>query len=422
MALVRDVSVASAREAQQEWARTVLSKRLALVRRIRHELAASGPDLCKLFSPELVRTPAESLTAEVIPLAEACRFLEREAARILRAHRENSRSRPFWLHGVDVEVHREPLGVVLVIGPRNYPLFLPCVQVLQALVAGNAVLLKPGSGGSGVAQAFRLMVLSAGVPADLFQVLEESPEAGVDVIRSGVDKVVLTGSLRSGERVYAEAARHLTPVIMELSGYDPVIVLASADLERAASAITFALKLNGGATCIAPRRIFVAEEVAEAFEQILAQKLNGESDALSIHPVRDNDEAVEAANDCAFALGATIFGQPERARSLAARINAGVVTINDMIVPTADPRVPFGGRKLSGFGTTRGAEGLLAMTVPKAIVTQRSRRLRHLEPQPANAVEIFAAYLSASHLHGWRQRWQGWSRLMKAISGAREKA
>ncbi|MDJ8954084.1 aldehyde dehydrogenase family protein, partial [Clostridium perfringens] len=86
------------------------------------------------------------LTAEVMPLLAACQFLERSAPRILKPRRFGAWGRPFWLAAVRSEVQREPLGVVGIIGPGNYPLFLPGVQALQALVAGNAVWIKPGVG------------------------------------------------------------------------------------------------------------------------------------------------------------------------------------------------------------------------------------------------------------------------------------
>lgn len=366
------------------------------------------------FPSSLARTRADSLTAEIIPLAEACRFLEVEAEHILVAGKTSSRGRPVWLRTVDVEVRREPFGVVLLVGPSNYPLFLIGVQTLQALVAGNAVILKPGRQSAPVARAFAELTDEAGLPSGLLTVLDESAEAATIAIQSGVDKVVLTGSVQSGRAVLRTAAEHLIPSAVELSGCDAVFVQAGADLERAARAIAFGTKLNGGETCIAPRRIFVHESIAHLF---LAVTRDSE---ISVVPVKDDEQALELAARSPYALGATIFGEESSARKFAARVNAGVVVINDMIVPTADPRVPFGGRGWSGFGTTRGAAGLLEMTTPKAIVVQRGKRLRHLEALPHDAEEFFLAYLSANHQEGWGKRLQGWRRFINAISRSRK--
>ena len=98
---------------------------------------------------------------EVLPLADACRFLERQATRLLAPVR--LRHRPLWMCGVAAEVQRQPWGVVLIIAPSNYPLLLPGVQLVQALVTGNAVLLKPGVGGLATASMLKQLLVMAGL-------------------------------------------------------------------------------------------------------------------------------------------------------------------------------------------------------------------------------------------------------------------
>jgi acyl-CoA reductase-like NAD-dependent aldehyde dehydrogenase len=397
------------RAAQKEWQAVGIDERLRIVRKIRSAIAEAAPRLADLFPGTLERTRADSLTSEIIPLAEACRFLELEAARILGSRRLSKRGRPFWLRSVEIEMRHEPLGVVLIIGPSNYPLFLPGVQMLQALVAGNAVLIKPGRGGLPLMEALSNLAASSGVPSGLLTVLDEEVESATEAIRGGVDKVIVTGSLESGRAVLQEAAGQVTPVIAELSGCDPVFVLESADIAKAVAAITFGCKLNGGATCIAPQRVFVHASVASRLRAALATK-------IPIVSFSNEAEALHLASQSPFALGASVFGQEVRARAFAKHVCAGVVVINDMIVPTADPRMPFGGRRSSGFGKTRGAEGLLEMTASKAVVFQRAKRLRHLEPPPKNAEQLFLAYLSANHAHGIKERWHGWRHLGTALS------
>ena len=141
-------AMSAARVAQARWASTPLATRLALVRELRHLLAENAGQLAEASASARHRPALESLTAEVLPLAEACRLLEREAESILATRRLGRRALPLWLAGVRREIRREPLGVVLIIGPGNYPLLLPGVQLIQALAAGNAVLLKPGVGGT----------------------------------------------------------------------------------------------------------------------------------------------------------------------------------------------------------------------------------------------------------------------------------
>lgn len=470
-----------ARRAQVGWAERPLTARLAPLRKLRGLLADHALELAQASASARARPVQESLTAEVLPLVDACRFLEREAGRILAPRRLGSRGRPLWLAGVRSEVRREPLGVVLVIGPGNYPLLLPGVQLIQALVAGNAVVLKPGLGGRGAAMALRELTLRAGIDPDLVVLLPESAQAARAAIEAGPDKVIFTGSARVGEAVLAQLAPVLIPAAMELSGCDAALIRADADLDAAADALVFSLRLNAGATCLAPRRVFVAESLAAALEKRLASLLQqdhshtaahaqgrramermaslaadalakgarlvvGNVDAdgalrrplvladvpaqasllredvfapvLALIAVRDDEEALQRVADCPYALTASIFSRDERAAwSLAGRIQAGVVTINDLILPTADPRLPFGGRKRSGFGVTRGAEGLLELTAPKVVTISR-RRLRPAVDAPAtDATPAITAYLQLAHGRSLSTRARACAALLRSIFG-----
>ena len=146
----------AAREAQAQWARLPVRRRLAIIRRLRHSMARQAEALAGTvpFSVpgSLHRNLADTLAAEVLPLADACRFLEREAAAILAPRRLSRRGRPFFMRHVEATVERIPFGLVLILGPANYPLFLPGVQTIQALVAGNAVLWKPALSGAEAAR------------------------------------------------------------------------------------------------------------------------------------------------------------------------------------------------------------------------------------------------------------------------------
>ena len=211
--------------------------------------------------------------AEVLPLAEACRFLEREAGKLLKPRRLGRRGLPLWLAGVCSEIQREPFGVVLIIGPGNYPLLLPGVQLIQALVAGNAVWLKPGGGGTEAARALCDLIVRAGFDPQLVALLPESAEAARAAIAARPDKVLFTGSAATGEKILAQLAPHLIPATMELSGCDAVIVRADADLDLAVKALVFGLRLNNGATCMSPQRVFVARSIATELEGRLGARL-----------------------------------------------------------------------------------------------------------------------------------------------------
>ncbi|MFO7956294.1 MAG: aldehyde dehydrogenase family protein [Candidatus Brocadiia bacterium] len=453
-----------ARVAQAAWRDAPLKTRLRLIGRARRQMASRVDDLITAVDSSKARRPGETLAAEVLPLAEACRYLKRRAPSILKRRKPARNLLSVLSVGVSVEVLREPLGVVLVIGPSNYPLLLPGVQALQALAAGNAVLIKPGATGAASARVLVDILGQAGLNPALCRVLPESPQAAQQAVEAGVDRVVLTGSARTGRVVLEQLAPHLTPATMELSGCDAVFVLPGADPDLVARAVMFGLRLNNGATCMSPRRVFARADMLDDIRGRLTELVEGgpacrvdpgaadfareliteavetgaamvagrmENDdwlpvvlgdaspemrllqadvfapVVSLVPVADMTEALRADRQCPYALGASVFGPAGAARDLAERVRAGAVVVNDMIVPTADPRLPFGGRDQSGYGVTRGAEGLLEMTRPKAIAVQHSPWRPHLEAPISESAGVLRAYMKFAHGRSLRERLRG---------------
>jgi acyl-CoA reductase-like NAD-dependent aldehyde dehydrogenase len=454
-----DGSLRAARAAAGRWRETPIPARLDIIRRARRVLAARGLSVAATLGDR--RPVADTLTAELLPLLAAARFLERSAARLLAPRRLRG-GRPLWMLGITAAIHREPCGVVLIIAPSNYPLFLPGAQLLQALAAGNAVCVKPAPGCASPLRALAAILAEAGLPEGVLQLLEESAATGAAAVAAGFDRILLTGSAETGRAVLAAAAPGLTPATMELSGNDAVLVLPGADLAVVAAALAYGLRLNSGATCIAPRRVFVIRAQAEALALALldrvaglalsptppavaarldglmtealsqgARLLSGPAAAggtapvilgdarpemrllqedvfapwLAFVPVDSMEAAVAALGLCPYALGASIFGPEAEARALARRVPAGSVCINDLIMPTADPRLPFGGRGRSGFGVTRGAEGLLEMTVVKTVSLRRGAFRPHLAPGGPGDAARYATLIALLYA-GPRQAWR----------------
>jgi acyl-CoA reductase-like NAD-dependent aldehyde dehydrogenase len=395
------VSVADARNAQPPWALQSVSVRLGFVRRLRHHIAAHAAELAAVAAALKGRPVAEKLASEVLPLADACRWLEHRAARVLASRCCGKEGRPFWMRGVSFEVQRQPFGAVLVIGPSNYPLFLPAVQTLHALVAGNAVLLKPAPGTLPVASAFVQSARNAGLGRGLLAMLPVDIESVNAAIAQGVDKVIFTGSSENGRDVLRQLASQSTPAVMELSGNDAVLIFEDADLDLVVRALRFGTRWNGGDTCVAPRRLFVVESLADDLRARLCQ--TGLA-SLPCKRVIDESAAVAGAMASNFALGVSIFSRDvAKARAFAARIKSGFVLINDLIVPTADPRMPFGGLKASGFGVTRGDEGLLEMTFPHVVAVREGKSRPHFDEPGTDPARLFSSYILAAHGKG-RQR------------------
>lgn len=389
---------AKTRAAQSHWAWQPIAYRLGLIRELRHLIAANAETLAIAAAAVSDRPVAEKLASEVLPLADACSWLERNAARVLASRRCGKRERPLWMQGFSFEVQRQPFGVVLVIGAGNYPLFLPAIHSLHALAAGNAVLLKPAPGTRSLALIFAKLARATGLDPALLTILPEDVEAAHDAIADGVDKVIFTGSSENGRNVLARLAATNTPAVMELSGEDAVIVFADADVDLVVRALKFGARLNNGATCIAPRRLIVERSIADDLRTRLA---HADVTQLPLDTFRDKEGALDYIHSASFALGASIFSRDiTRARTLAARIKSGFALINDLIVPTADPRMPFGGVKASGFGSTRGNEGLLEMTFPHVVAVNRGNSHRHFDETGADDARLFSSYIRAAHGRG----------------------
>ena len=396
-------AVTAARAAQREWARRSTAERARLIGDLRPLIAAEAQRIAEITAAIAERPVAEKLVSEVLPLLDACRFLQKNAPRILRSKHFGRSGRPVWLHGSTFAVHRNPVGVILIVGPSNYPLFIPAVQMLQALAAGNAVLIKPAPQSTEpIGYLVERVLWRSAIPRELIHILPETTDAARDAVHIGVDKALFTGSSENGRDFLGHLARHNTPSVMELSGADAVFVRADADLELAAKAIAFGSRLNGGNTCMAPHVVIVHVSVAARLAAVLAER--GLKD-FKLVGVSDDAQAVQVARVDRHGLGAAIFSRDQAAAErLARELRTGFATINDIIVPTADPRFPFGGVRASGFGTTRGAEGLLEMTYPQTVAVRRARFLPHLEQPAPGDEDFFAAFIRLTHGRGFRNR------------------
>jgi aldehyde dehydrogenase (NAD+) len=478
---------AAAYQAQLPWSQLSLRARGAILGRFAPAIVESRHALSRLVTSPMRTDFRETISSELLPLADAAKWLSSKAARILAIRYLDGGGSPTWLGRIRSEVHRVPHGLVLIIGTWNYPIFLTGVQILHALAAGNAVVIKPAAGCEEVTRAMVRMLVQCGVPERLLVVLDSSIEAAKMAMDIGVDHVIMTGSSSSGRAVLTQAIPSLTSATLELSGSDAVYVLPGADLHRVCDLLRFGLRLNGGATCMAPRRVFIPLKASEVFHRVFLERLNepvqrdwrtkiessthqrlwdGVADALDkgarifsgqgrqelassgpvpdfvamghlvltdvrtdmklysedifaplimIVPVENWSGALKADSQCPFALSASIFGPVEDALRLVPFISAGTVTINDLIVPTADPRLPFGGRGESGFGVTRGAEGLLSMTTPKVVSTRLGAWLPHAALPVPGDEQLLDGLLQFLHGKGWSCRLGGLRQIVQAI-------
>jgi acyl-CoA reductase-like NAD-dependent aldehyde dehydrogenase len=172
-----------------------------------------------------------------------------------------------------LRVHFRPLGVVGVITPWNGPFILSLNPTVQALLAGNAVVLKPSEVTPFSPRILVELLREAGVPEGVVTCLDGDGETGAALVNGGVDKISFTGSVRTGKRIAEACAKQLIPCTLELGGKDAMIVCEDADLERAASGAVFNSMFNTGQVCIGVERIYVVEKVADKFCSLVKEKV-----------------------------------------------------------------------------------------------------------------------------------------------------
>jgi acyl-CoA reductase-like NAD-dependent aldehyde dehydrogenase len=257
-------AVAAAQSAFPAWSRTSFRERTRLLDRLREAIVADADDLARLIEREQVKPFAEALAAEVLPSLDALQHLAAHAEDLLRD--DALEGAQLLLAHKEARLVYAPIGVVLAIKPWNYPWAQSIPVMASALVAGNTVVLKPAPATTLVGLRMGLLAQKAGFPAGAVNVVASDDAVAASLVEDArVGKIVFTGSVATGKKVMAAAARNLTPVVLELGGKDPAIVCRDADLDRAAKGITWAAFLNAGQTCASVERVYVEKPVAEAF-------------------------------------------------------------------------------------------------------------------------------------------------------------
>src|SRR6202167_4733947 len=264
--------VARARAAQVEWAALGVRKRIEVLREFQRRLHGKKSEIAEAITREAGKPVAEALTTEVLVALDVARFLVENADRLLRdeplPHRNLApKLKRGWLV-------REPYGVVGIISPWNYPFSIPATEALAALVAGNTVVLKPSEFTSLVALELESLLRAAGVSKAVFQVVVGDGATGAALLHSRIDKLIFTGSVATGKGIAVAAAERLLPVVLELGGKDPMLVLDDADVDVASSAAVWGAFVNAGQACLSVERCYVHRSLYEAFLGACVEKTN----------------------------------------------------------------------------------------------------------------------------------------------------
>ena len=264
-------AVSCGREAYRVWSALSFKERSHMMLDIRARLLTRREEMITLICAESGKPRFEAVSMELSYVCDALTFYAKHARRFLAPQRVS----PHLLKNKKVVVRYQPRGVVGLITPWNFPLTLTLGEAAPALMAGNAVVIKPSEWTSLTAQLggeiTREAFTAAGLPADILQVVTGYGETGGALVDEA-DMIGFTGSVRTGRVIAERAARRLVPVSLELGGKDPMIVLRDADLERASSAAVWGAFMNAGQVCISVERVYVEDAIADEFTKRVVEK------------------------------------------------------------------------------------------------------------------------------------------------------
>ncbi|HEV7395918.1 MAG TPA: aldehyde dehydrogenase family protein [Pyrinomonadaceae bacterium] len=262
--------VQRARSVQPAWASLTFNERGTIILKAREIVLSEIDEIATLIARETGKPVAEAISMEVVPTLDLMHYFARHTANLLKPQKIDIGQ--YGLMGRSSRLIYKPLGVVGIISPWNFPWATPLDEVAMALMAGNAVVVKPSELTPLVALKIADIFQRASLPKDLLSIVTGDGATGTALVDAPVDKIMFTGSVATGKRVAEAAAKHLTPVVLELGGKDPMVVLEDANLENAARGAVWGAFANAGQACASVERCYVHESIADDFiKRVLAE-------------------------------------------------------------------------------------------------------------------------------------------------------
>src|SRR6185369_7562730 len=265
-----NAAVKRARQAQPAWAKLSFRARARFILTAREIVLSQVDEIATLIARETGKPPPEAISMEVTPTLDLMQYFARNAERMLKRQKINIGQ--FELMGRSSYIVYKPVGVVGIISPWNFPWATPLDEAVMALMAGNAVVLKPSELTPLTALKIADVFKQAKLPEGLLEIVTGDGSTGAALVEAGVNKIMFTGSVKTGKRVAEAAAKHLTPVVLELGGKDPMVVLEDADLVNAARAAIWGAFCNSGQACASIERCYVQESIAQKFTDLVVEK------------------------------------------------------------------------------------------------------------------------------------------------------
>ncbi len=269
-AVQTEAAIAAAKSAFPRWSRTAPQERREMLLRVANEISARRDELGRLLAREEGKTLPEAV-GEVTRAGQIFDFFAGEVLRI--AGEKFASLRP----NVDVEVTREPIGVIGVITPWNFPMTIPAWKIAPALAYGNTVVFKPADLVPASAHALSEILERAGVPKGVFNlVMGRGSVVGEAILANkAVDAISFTGSIATGRRVAAASAGAMRKFQLEMGGKNPLVVLADADIPNAVECAVNGAYFSTGQRCTASSRLIVEEPIYKRFADALIERIGG---------------------------------------------------------------------------------------------------------------------------------------------------
>ncbi|NBI29022.1 aldehyde dehydrogenase family protein [Chengkuizengella marina] len=271
-----------ARKAFNIWQNKSIKERLHYISKLKHTIVEQLEEGIDIIHQDAGKPKVEAITADLFTVLDTIAYLEKHAEKTLKIQKAKT---PIALIGKKSYTSYHPRGVVLVISPWNYPFQLAMNPVINALLAGNCVILKPSEVTPLVGQWMESLFEQAGFPEHVIQVAHGGKELGAKLVSEKPDYIFFTGSDRTGKMIQQEAAKHLIPTSLELGGKDPMIVFQDAHFDRAVRGALWGSLTNYGQVCMSVERIYVEKKIYESF--IL--ELKNELQKLKTEPSDDAD-------------------------------------------------------------------------------------------------------------------------------------
>jgi succinate-semialdehyde dehydrogenase/glutarate-semialdehyde dehydrogenase len=256
-----EAAVSNARGTFERWRKTTFVERKQLVMRAREVILADIDGIASLISQESGKPAAEAIAMEIAPVLDLMQHFARKAEKVLRPRKINIGL--YGLLGRSSRIVYHPLGVVGIIPAWNYPFSIPLGEAVMAVMAGNTVVIKPSELTPFVGLKIGEIFEKAGFPAGVVQVVTGDGSTGAALVDAAPDKIMFTGSVATGKKIAAAAAKNLTSCVFELGGKDPMVVFEDANLDLAARAAVWGAFCNSGQSCSSVERLYVHESVAD---------------------------------------------------------------------------------------------------------------------------------------------------------------